>query len=272
MKLLKARNILWPEYYKEYNIKQLENFYNYDRLMLKGHRTASQKFRLECLIQDMDEHGLLYPIIISENGYRVTVGHQRVWYAYKRGYTHISCYHVPNQRIFNRVLSSTYSDDYWEKRAEGKKILLNAKKANEVENIGFKVEEIPCDNITTVDKNTPKEDKKAMDAVLSKTIPEKGMLWPILLRSAQDSIWDAHRHKMENPLAKYIVWYGNNRYRYAIRNRFNHIHAVVLYEQSGKGRETLCALMKIPTKRNRLPNHYLQEGYTILNTEDPSTA
>jgi hypothetical protein len=65
MNLLKAKNILWPEWYKEYNIKQLENFYNYDRLLLKGNRTESQKFRLECLMQDMDEHGLLYPIIVS---------------------------------------------------------------------------------------------------------------------------------------------------------------------------------------------------------------
>ena len=272
MNLLKAKNILWPEWYKEYSIKQLENFYNYDRLLLKGNRTESQKFRLECLMQDMDEQGLLYPIIVSWNGYRVSVGHQRVWYAYKKGYTHISCYHVPNQKIWDRIMKSQYSDDYWQKRAGEKKIVLVAKKANQVENLGYKVEEIPLDNITTLDENTPKEDKKAMDAVLSKLIPKEGMLWPILLRPTQDHIWDAHRHKMKNPLAKYIVWYGNNRYRYAVRNHFTHIHAVPLYEYSGKAREELCRLMRIPTKFNKLNNDYLELGRSIVNTKDPSTA
>ena len=272
MKLLKAKNILWPEWYKEYHIKQLENFYNYDRLLLKGHRTESQKFRLDCLIEDMDEQGLLYPIIVSWTGYRVSVGHQRVWYAHKRGYTHISCYHVPNQRVWNRIMQSQYSDDYWKTRVGEKKIVLVGKNAERVLNLGYKIEEIPLNDITTIDDNTPKKDKQAMDAMLSKEIPKKGMLWPILLRPAQDSIWDAHRHRMKNPLAKYIIWYGNNRYRYAERNRFTHIHSVVLHEQSGKGRETLCELMRIPTKRNGLNNDYLELGRSILNTKDQSTA
>jgi len=272
MNLLKAKNILWPEWYKEYSIKQLENFYNYDRLLLKGNRTESQKFRLECLMQDMDEQGLLYPIIVSWNGYRVSVGHQRVWYAYKKGYTHISCYHVPNQKIWDRIMKSQYSDDYWQKRAGEKKIVLVAKKANQVIDLGYKVEEMNLNDITTIDDNTPKEDKKAMDAMLSKEIPERGMLWPILLRPTQDHIWDAHRHKMKNPLAKYIVWYGNNRYRYAVRNHFTHIHAVPLYEYSGKAREELCRLMRIPTKFNKLNNDYLELGRSIVNTKDPSTA
>jgi len=272
MNLLKARNILWPEWYKEYNIKQLENFYNYDRLLLKGNRTESQKFRLDCLMQDMDEQGLLYPIIVSWTGYRVSVGHQRVWYAHKRGYTHISCYHVPNQRIWDRIMKSQYSDDYWQKRAGEKKIVLVGKNAERVLNLGYKVEEMNLNDITTIDDNTPIEDKKAMNAMLSKEIPERGMLWPILLRPTQDKMWDPHRHRMKNPLAKYIVWYGNNRYRYAVRNHFTHIHAVPLYEQSGIAREELCRLMSIPTKFNQLKNDYLELGRSIVNTEDPSTA
>ena len=272
MNLLKSRNILWPEWYKEYNIKQLENFYNYDRLLLKGHRTESQKFRLECLMQDMDEKGLLYPIIVSWTGYRVSVGHQRVWYAHKRGYTHISCYHVPNQKIWDRIMKSQYSDDYWESRLGEKKIVLVGKNAERVMNLGYKVEELPLNDITTIDDNTPIEDKKAMDAMLSKEIPGKGMLWPILLRPTQDKMWDAHRHKMKNPLAKYIVWYGNNRYRYAVRNGFTHIHAIPLYEYSGSAREELCRLMRIPTKFNGLKNVWLELGQSIVDTEDPSTA
>ena len=272
MKLLKAKNIFWPEWYKEYSIKQLENFYNYDRLLLKGNRTESQKFRLECLMQDMDEQGLLYPIIVSWNGYRVSVGHQRVWYAYKRGYTHISCYHIPNQRIWDRIMKSQYSDDYWKSRVGEKKLVLTAKKANQVVDLGYKVETISLEDITTVDVNTPKEDKKAMDAVLSKTIPKEGMLWPILIRPTQDSMWGPYRKYMENPLAKYIIWYGNNRYRYAVRNGFTHISATPLYEQSGVAREKLCRLMSIPTKFNELKNVYLEQGRSIVNTEDQSTA
>ena len=124
MKLLKAKNILWPEWYKEYSIKQLENFYNYDRLLLKGNRTESQKFRLDCLMEDMDENGLLYPIIVSWTGYRVSVGHQRVWYAYKRGYTHISCYHCSTQADVDMVMSSTFDETYW-KNSFRKKSLEN---------------------------------------------------------------------------------------------------------------------------------------------------
>ena len=272
MKLLKAKNILWPEWYKEYSIKQLENFYNYDRLLLKGNRTESQKFRLDCLMEDMDQNGLLYPIIVSWVGYRVSVGHQRVWYAYKRGYTHISCYHIPNQRIWDRIMSSQYSDEYWQSRLGNKKIVLVGKKAEKVIELGYKVEEIDLQDITTIDDNTPLEDKKAMDAMLSKEIPEKGMLWPILIRPQEDHMWDAYRHRMKNPLAKYIVWYGNNRYRYAVRNGFTHISAVPLYEQSGVAREKLCQLMNIPTKLNKLKNDYLELGRTILSTEDQSTA
>src|SRR5210317_204908 len=272
MNLLKSRNILWPEWYKEYNIKQLENFYNYDRLLLKGHRTESQKFRLECLMQDMDEKGLLYPIIVSWTGYRVSVGHQRVWYAHKRGYTHISCYHVPNQRIWDRIMKSQYSDDYWESRLGEKKIVLVAKKANEVVNLGYKVEELDLNDLTTIDDNTPEKDKKAMDAMLVKEIPLNGMMWPILVRPTQDKMWDPHRHRMKNPLAKYIVWYGNNRYRYAVRNHFTHLHAIPLYEQSGNAREELCRLMNIPTKFNGLKNVWLELGQSIVDTEDPSTA
>ena len=272
MKLLKAKNILWPEWYKEYSIKQLENFYNYDRLLLKGNRTESQKFRLDCLMKDMDENGLLYPIIVSWTGYRVSVGHQRVWYAYKRGYTHISCYHIPNQRIWDRIMASQYSDEYWKSRVGEKKIVLVGKNAEKVIELGYKVETIDLQDITTIDDNTPLEDKKAMDAMLSKEIPEKGMLWPILIRPQEDHMWDAYRHRMKNPLAKYIVWYGNNRYRYAVRNGFTHISAVPLYEQSGVAREKLCQLMNIPTKLNKLKNDYLELGRTILSTEDQSTA
>jgi len=169
-------------------------------------------------------------------------------------------------------MKSQYSDDYWQKRAGEKKIVLVAKKANQVIDLGYKVEELDLNDLTTIDDNTPEKDKKAMDAMLVKEIPLNGMMWPILVRPTQDKMWDPHRHRMKNPLAKYIVWYGNNRYRYAVRNHFTHIHAIPLYEQSGHAREKLCRLMNIPTKLNGLKNVWLELGQSIVDTKDQSIA
>src|SRR6056300_1653964 len=156
-------------------------------------------------------------------------------------------------------MKSQYSDDYWESRLGEKKIVLVGKNAEKVLNLGYKVQEIPLNDITTVDENTPPEDKKAMDAVLSSSIPKEGMLWPILVRPAQDAMWKPYLKYRKNPYAKYIVWYGNNRWRYAVRNGFTHIHAIPLYEQSGIAREELCRLMNIPTKFNKLKNVWLEQ-------------
>ena len=120
MKLLKAQHIHYPHLYKEYSVKQLENFYNYHTKRM----TTSQSYRLRCLMDHMDIHGLYYPIILSENGYRVYVGHQRVWYATQRGYTHISCYHCSTQADVDMVMSSTFDETYW-KNSFRKKSLEN---------------------------------------------------------------------------------------------------------------------------------------------------
>lgn len=109
MKLLQAQHIHYPHLYRKYSVKQLENFYNYHTKRM----TTSQSYRLQCLMDHMDIHGLYYPIILSENGYRVSVGHQRVWYAVQRGYTHISCYHCSTQAEMDMVMSSTFDETYW---------------------------------------------------------------------------------------------------------------------------------------------------------------
>jgi len=77
--------------------------------------TSSAKFRLECLCKELDTHGMIHPIIISYNAYEVSVGHQRVWYAKQKGYTHIDCYHIVDQSSWEKVYSYTQSNDYWEK-------------------------------------------------------------------------------------------------------------------------------------------------------------
>lgn len=118
MKLLKAKYIHYPELYKEYSLSQLENFMDYRRLELSHRRTESQRYRLQCLMKELDENGLHYPILVSWVGYRVTVGHQRVWYATQRGYSHISCYHLRDQTDFERVMESDFSEEYWKKFLE----------------------------------------------------------------------------------------------------------------------------------------------------------
>jgi hypothetical protein len=55
---------------------------------------------------------MVHPIIISYNGYQVSVGHQRVWYARQRGYTHIDCYHISNQTEWEQVFNFTANEEY----------------------------------------------------------------------------------------------------------------------------------------------------------------
>jgi len=110
-KVLHAKHIEFPEYHKTYSIAQLGNFIDYHSRRM----TRSAKFRLECLCKELDTHGMHHPIIVSYNGYKVSVGHQRVWYAKTRGYTHIDCYHIVNQASWEKVYTYTQSNDYWQK-------------------------------------------------------------------------------------------------------------------------------------------------------------
>jgi len=111
VRILKAQDIHFPEYHKVYHVKQLGNFIDYDTRNMEN----EARNRLECLMKDMDTHGMVHPIIISYNAYNVSVGHQRLWYAVQRGYTHIDCYHIPDQQSWEKVFSYTQSNDYWQK-------------------------------------------------------------------------------------------------------------------------------------------------------------
>ena len=120
-KVLKARQIEFPEYHQVYHLGQLGNFIDYDTRNME----ADARFRLECLLKELDQHGMLHPIIISYNAYEVSVGHQRVWYAKSRGYTHIDCYHIPNQAAWEKVFNYTQSNDYWKKYSHSEKHKLS---------------------------------------------------------------------------------------------------------------------------------------------------
>ena len=120
-RVLRARHIEFPEYHKVYHIAQLGNFIDYDTRNME----PDARFRLECLMQDIDIHGMSHPIIISYNAYEVSVGHQRVWYAKSKGYTHIDCYHIPNQAAWEKVFNYTQSNDYWKKYSHSEKCKLS---------------------------------------------------------------------------------------------------------------------------------------------------
>ena len=67
-------------------------------------------------MKDIDKNGMQHPILLSPTiAFNVSVGHQRVWYAKERGYTHIDCYEVPHQEAWEKVFSYTQSNDYWQK-------------------------------------------------------------------------------------------------------------------------------------------------------------
>ena len=110
-KILNATHIEFPEYHKVYSIRELGNFIDYRRI----ERDKDAHFRLQCLMKELDENGMTHPIIVSYNAYEVSVGHQRVWYAKQKGYTHIDCYHIPDQAAWEKVFNYTHSNDYWQK-------------------------------------------------------------------------------------------------------------------------------------------------------------
>ena len=112
MKLLEAKHIEFPEYHKVYHLHMLGNFIDY-----RSPKRHGGTFRLECLMKDLDENGMTHPILLSPSiAYSVSVGHQRVWYAKEKGYTHISCYEVPDQNTWEKVFQFTQSDKYWQNR------------------------------------------------------------------------------------------------------------------------------------------------------------
>jgi hypothetical protein len=121
MLLLKARVIEYPEYHKVYSIRELGNFIDYRRI----ERDKDAHFRLQCLMRELDENGMTHPIILSPTiSHNVSVGHQRVWYAKQKGYTHIDCYEVPNQDAWEKIFLHTQSDDYWQKYTHSEKCKL----------------------------------------------------------------------------------------------------------------------------------------------------
>jgi hypothetical protein len=102
LKLLKANQVDFPEFYAEYAIQDLGIFM--DKLPMHF---------MPKMQADMVERGMVYPIILfspykehqtepnpdftnknKKEVLRVYMGHKRIYVAKQLGYTHISAYHV----------------------------------------------------------------------------------------------------------------------------------------------------------------------------------
>ena len=105
IKLLQSIRNDFPQFYKEYCIKDLKidaaTERNWTLIWKQNGRpgkwlSPKQLSRLKYLHKDITTRGLIHPIIIwsQEKMLNVYVGRERVWFAKREGYTHISTYHV----------------------------------------------------------------------------------------------------------------------------------------------------------------------------------
>tara|TARA_X000001382_G_C3131027_1_gene166357 strand:- start:225 stop:683 length:459 start_codon:yes stop_codon:yes gene_type:complete len=119
-------------------------------------------------------------------------------------------------------------------------------------------------DLCRIDDNTNEDEKVAMMALLNDRIPKEGMLHPLIVTDKDVTMWKRHTHKML-PEAKYVIWYGNNRYQYAIENGYDMIDCLILNHSILNIRDELCNQMNIKTRANEInSNKWLKEGQKLL--------
>ena len=119
-------------------------------------------------------------------------------------------------------------------------------------------------DLCRIDDNTNEDEKVAMMALLNDRIPKEGMLHPLIVTDKDVTMWKRHTHKML-PEAKYVIWYGNNRYQYAIENGYDMIDCLILNHSTLHIRDELCRQMNIKTRANEInSNKWLKEGQKLL--------
>ena len=94
-----AKNVNYPELYMEISLKDLT--YKWDQVPVDQWTDYADKYDIPYkeLFSDMDQKGLLYPVIIRDlksNGVfrKYQCGGRRIIWAKRNGYTHISAYLV----------------------------------------------------------------------------------------------------------------------------------------------------------------------------------
>ena len=85
-----------------YHLGQLGNFIDYDT----RHMEPDARFRLECIIKDLDTHGMEHPIIV-DGASRVMRGNQRVWYCIDNNIQKIGAYVIDHQDL-DLYIQKTY--------------------------------------------------------------------------------------------------------------------------------------------------------------------
>jgi len=97
--ILQAKNIHYPNLYVEADLSTLT--YKWDNVPVENFTEYADKYEIpyKKLFSDMDERGLLYPVIIRDlksNGVfrKYQCGGRRIIWAKRNGYTHISAYLV----------------------------------------------------------------------------------------------------------------------------------------------------------------------------------
>tara|TARA_B100001778_G_scaffold107573_1_gene88073 strand:+ start:1582 stop:2040 length:459 start_codon:yes stop_codon:yes gene_type:complete len=119
-------------------------------------------------------------------------------------------------------------------------------------------------DLCRIDDNTNADEKVAMMALLNDRIPKEGMLHPLIVTDKDVVMWKRHTHKI-SPEAKYVIWYGNNRYQYAIENGYDMIDCLILNHSILNIRDELCNQMNIKTRANEInSNKWLKEGRKLL--------
>ena len=94
-----AKNVNYPELYMEISLKDLT--YKWDQVPVDQRTDYADKYEIpyKQLFSDMDQKGLLYPVIIRDlksNGIfrKYQCGGRRIIWAKRNGYTHISAYNI----------------------------------------------------------------------------------------------------------------------------------------------------------------------------------
>ena len=97
--ILIAKKVNYPELYMEISLKDLT--YKWDQVPVAQWTDYADKYEIpyKQLFSDMDQKGLLYPVIIRDlksNGIfrKYQCGGRRIIWAKRNGYTHISAYLV----------------------------------------------------------------------------------------------------------------------------------------------------------------------------------
>ena len=223
MKTLSANHIEFPQYHQVLEIASLGNFHDQSKVYKGGKERKQQRFRLESLMRDLDTHAMQPPIIVNKwvEDMPVSVGHQRLWYALHKGYTHIDCYVVPDQNVWNNIFNFTNSEDYWEKYMNeyGERKELIAKEITHpqyhrlipLDELRFK-----WDNVTG-DWTVYADSQGINYKPLFESMDKDGMLHPIMVRVMN---------------GKYRKWQaGGRRIIWAKKQGYTHISAYVLDKQ-----------------------------------------